>query len=777
MTAGYDLMEALDHLDPRDLDYLDWCKVGMALHEEGYPSQVWRDWSMRDPERFNERDFESKWRGFGHGAGEKAKGGTIVKMARDAGWSPARPERPHRALDWDSWIGGHDGDEPTIVDPAMVGEFDADVKPMYSAGHGRDELRAFIDALFEDSEYVGYVIDYTEKEDEHGNVKLVPGSRGIYGRTAGEIKSALSGGMENGIGTTNGESGAWIRFNPLDGSGVGNANVTAYRFALLESDDMPIGKFAGIVRKLNLPVAAMVDSGGKSLHAIVRIDADDERTYRERVETLYARCERNGIEVDRANKNASRLCRMPGVTRNGRRQFLAGLAQGAADWDEWDEWYQAETDDLPDAAELDVDPDGERPEVAPALIEGILRVRDKMLLAGPSKAGKSFALMELCGALSTGGEWFGYRCRRSRVLYINLELTRDSCRARFHDVYSAMGIGPSDARNTVTWDLKGKGKALSKLAQALVRRAVKNEVEVCIIDPIYKVMAGDENNAKDIGEFTNTLDRIAEDAGISVIYCHHHSKGYQGEKRSIDRASGSGVFGRDADAVVDMIELDPEDEVRTRYVNSKCCAMCREAVVDAGRGDEWEALGSDVESVGQRALDEASRLLDGKTWAELAERCSEVTSNRYGITAWRIESTLREFPKTAPVFAWFDWPLHVIDPGLKGSPEMGSQPNGRKRKEKEDDPDPEHHAEIVEGIVAAFDQCIADGVEPTTGNVYDRMADTEHVKVTLNKVREWVKPRKAWCPIKTSDEYASDGKSKVLVNKMDGVVEKDVDNL
>lgn len=762
MTQGYDLMDALDHLDPRDLDYLDWCKVGMALHEEGYPSQVWRDWSMRDPERFNERDFESKWRGFGHGAGEKAKGGTIVKMARDAGWSPARPERPHRALDWDSWIGGHDEDEPTIVDPAMVGEFDADVKPMYSAGHGHDELRAFISALFEDEDFVGYVIDYSRKEDEDGNVKLVPGSKGIYGRKAGEIKEALAAGMENGIGTTHDESGAWIRFNPLDGKGVGDANVEAYRFALLESDDMPVGKFAGIVRKLNLPVAAMVDSGGKSLHAIVHIDAEDSKTYRERIETLFARCERNGIEVDRANKNPARLCRMPGVTRNGRRQFLAGLASGAADWDEWDEWYQAETDELPDAAELDIDPDGERPESTPVLIEGVLHVRDKMLLAGPSKAGKSFALMELCGALATGGEWFGWKCNGARVMYVNLELTQTSCKTRFYDVFTTMGVGSPHIGNVVVWNLKGKGRALSKLAPALVRRAVKNDIGVVVIDPIYKVMAGDENNAKDIGEFTNTLDRIAEDAGISVIYCHHHSKGYQGEKRSIDRASGSGVFGRDADAIVDMIELNPDEAVRNQYVNRKQIAHCRKAVEPMGLdadGIPWDAR--QVTDV----TDALAGVLDGSTWATLKAECDEMYRERYRLTAWRIESTLREFPKAEPVYAWFDWPVHVMDMNLRGSPEMGSGSTPGKSGRSSDESRNEKRKRLInEGIEYAVRACEDDGVEPTRDNVRERMPKVDGKVVTKNQMKKWTTSESDEWSEWTLDttETDDDGRGKVV---------------
>lgn len=35
-------------------------------------------------------------------------------------------------------------------------------------------------------------------------------------------------------------SGAWIRFNPLDVKGVKNENVTEFKYALVESDELEI---------------------------------------------------------------------------------------------------------------------------------------------------------------------------------------------------------------------------------------------------------------------------------------------------------------------------------------------------------------------------------------------------------------------------------------------------------------------------------------------------------------------------------------------------------
>ena len=96
---------------------------------------------------------------------------------------------------------------------------------------------------------------------------------------------------------------------------------------------------------------------------------------------------------------------------------------------------------------------------------------------------------------------------------------------------------------------------MDQLAPSLIRRALKTRPIAVVIDPIYKVITGDENSADQMAAFCNQFDRVATELGCAVVYCHHHSKGSQGSKRSMDRVSGSGVFARDPDALLDMIEL------------------------------------------------------------------------------------------------------------------------------------------------------------------------------------------------------------------------------
>ena len=111
-------------------------------------------------------------------------------------------------------------------------------------------------------------------------------------------------------------------------------------------------------------------------------------------------------------------------------------------------------------------------------------------------------------------------------------------------------------------DLRGHAVPLNELVPKLVRRVKDQHLTAIVIDPIYKVIMGDENNASDMGAFCNQFDKICMETGCSVIYCHHHSKGAQGAKKAMDRASGSGVFARDPDAQLDMIELELSDDIK-----------------------------------------------------------------------------------------------------------------------------------------------------------------------------------------------------------------------
>ena len=643
-----DLLKILEYIDPSSCDYQEWLTVGMALKEEGYLASDWENWSLRDAARYHRGECAAKWNSF-NGTGSPVTGGSIVQLAKDRGLTFNSGE--FKELDWDSEINfeGEDmlvatGEGIPIAEPA---NFDP-VK----------EIVTYLETLFSADENVGYVTETWESDDK-GKRRYLP-TKGAWDRTAGELIGALHGcGGDIGavFGDYNPEAGAWIRFNPLDGKGVKNENVTDYRYALVESDSMPIEQQNAVIRELELPVAILVYSGGKSLHAIVRIDAPTYEEYRKRVDFLYKVCKDNGLDIDRQNRNPSRLSRMPGVTRNGRKQFIIDKNIGRESFTEWKNYIESINDDLPDEESLE-SVWNDLPELSPPLIDGVLRQGHKMLIAGPSKAGKSFALIELCIALAEGVKWLGFECAKGRVLYVNLELDRASCLHRFKDVYTAMDLPPKHLDRIDIWNLRGRTVPLDQLAPKLIRRANKKDYKAIIIDPIYKVITGDENSADQMARFCNQFDKICTELGTAVIYCHHHSKGYQGGKRSMDRASGSGVFARDPDALLDLTELEITEGLYTQQANKLTCDVAYEWLKRFGFEEE---LSQDERLTPSAITEFAKSKLPLKSLQLMNEETAAKKAGLAKRTAWRIEGTLREFPKFKPLNMWFEYPIHKAD--------------------------------------------------------------------------------------------------------------------
>jgi RecA-family ATPase len=76
---------------------------------------------------------------------------------------------------------------------------------------------------------------------------------------------------------------------------------------------LPVELQLALFARLPLPVAAVIGSGGRSVHAWVRVDARDADDYRATVAEMLGILARFG--VDGKNKNPSRLSRLPGARR------------------------------------------------------------------------------------------------------------------------------------------------------------------------------------------------------------------------------------------------------------------------------------------------------------------------------------------------------------------------------------------------------------------------------------------------------------------------------
>lgn len=418
-----------------------------------------------------------------------------------------------------------------------------------------DGFVRLLDACFQPDEFVAIAPAAESDEGE-----IVP-RRGVT-LTAGEWKSkvAAKGGIDKCFGT---KLGLFIRINPTCKGGAKNEDVTGFRHVLVEFDRDEAGKpipkdeqYHAVVAS-GMPVAALIDSGNKSLHAWIRVDAPDEKEYRRRVEIIWDWF--SGINLDKQNRNPSRLSRCPDgwrtVDGDVRRQCLLALEFGAESWTAWEAAHSGS--DLPPilpGQTFMADPESEPPQ----LVEGVLHQGAKMVLGGPSKARKSWSLIDLMLSVSTGFPWWGFPTKRGRALYLNFELPAFALQYRITRIAAAKGIDEFSGFDL--WNLRGHATDFSSLIPKILGRIRDTGYALILIDPIYKGLGSrNENDAGDIASLLNEVEQLAAKSGAAVVFGAHFSKGNQAGKDSIDRIGGSGVFARDPDVILTMTPHE-EDE-------------------------------------------------------------------------------------------------------------------------------------------------------------------------------------------------------------------------
>src|SRR5258708_19408124 len=79
------------------------------------------------------------------------------------------------------------------------------------------------------------------------------------------------------------KDGVWFLSNPVDGRSHFNPreetmsrrseeSITDFRHVVLESDCQPVEQWLRILVQIKLPIVSIASSGGKSLHALAKID-------------------------------------------------------------------------------------------------------------------------------------------------------------------------------------------------------------------------------------------------------------------------------------------------------------------------------------------------------------------------------------------------------------------------------------------------------------------------------------------------------------------------
>ena len=128
----------------------------------------------------------------------------------------------------------------------------------------------------------------------------------------------------------------------------------------------------------------------------------------------------------------------------------------------------------------------------------------------------------------------------------------------------------------------------------------------------------------------------------------------------MDRASGSGVFARDPDAMLDLIELEIDENIIHLQEQKTECATYIKYLKRFVSDIDDVASQDDLQSA-YRMRKIAEENLPKQSFIRAKEEYEEEIKNIFSRSGWRIEGTLREFPKFKPINCWFDYPVHKID--------------------------------------------------------------------------------------------------------------------
>ena len=538
--------EILPRLAPRRADdYADWLAVGMALFHAGAECRVWDSWS-RQSAKYKDGVCAQKWASFNSASGATLGLGSIVEWARADGFDPYAG----RAFDW--------GDIFDVQSGA------ADISALFN----NTDLIRYLQAVFKPSENVNYVVASYGRDG-----KFLPANNGDV-RKVSELISSLQKYAKDitfAIGDYDKNAGAWIRFNPVkDGTGGSkNADIAEYRHVLVESDTMDIDKQLEKIRRLRLPCAAIVNSGGKSVHAIVKIDAgDDLKLYKERVAFLFDYLEREKFPVDKACKNPARLSRMPGVQRGGRRQFLISTNEGCASWAEWEAEIKANDFDFTELSFKELFDTPKEDKSDNLLGNRFLTREGSWLIVAQSGVGKSVLAMQMAICFALGRDLWGLKpIKPLKVAIIQAENNKLDLVEPLQSICENLAISAEERRllNKNFSVFPNSSQCGKNFARLLERVAKTKSPDVVIIDPLLSYIGGDITKQETCSAFLrNTVHPIVQRYQMGLIIMHHTGKPKnKDEEQSGDALSYAGTGSSELTNYVraaSAIFRDKEDE-------------------------------------------------------------------------------------------------------------------------------------------------------------------------------------------------------------------------
>ena len=328
------------------------------------------------------------------------------------------------------------------------------------------------------------------------------------------------------------EQGAFACINPLvDSAGGRKANNVKLRHCLIEFDGGELVDQWELFCRSHLPITAVIYSGGKSLHAWVRVDAQTQEEYQQRTAAAFEWFKANSkrAELDEKTTDAPRLSRLAGALREGVRQDLLALEVGCKDWLEWEVWKK--NNELPEPADLremlafdpEKDPDN--------LVGNRWLCRGgSVLWVGESGVGKSVLTTQAALCWATGQPLFGVKpVRPLRSLIIQAENSFGDLAEGFRGILAAFPerrqLAMADALKSNLLFVSNSTWTGKEFVESCGRLIERHKPDLVWIDPLLSFMGCDPNSNSEVGRFLrNWINPVAETTGCAFMLIHHTGK-------------------------------------------------------------------------------------------------------------------------------------------------------------------------------------------------------------------------------------------------------------
>lgn len=186
------------------------------------------------------------------------------------------------------------------------------------------------------------------------------------------------------------------------------------------------------------------------------------------------------------------------------------------------------------------------------VIDFLFEKMDKMTLIAPSKSYKSWMLQQMAMCIATGTDFLGLEVPVARkVLLIQFEVKQKWQQERYSAFIRGSGLNKPELMENFHI-VNARGQRVTNMRKAIINKADQIQADVVIIDPLYSIIDGSENDAEVMNDLMMFFDTIMEEVGCALVYSHHDAKGKPGDRDTRDRGSGSNTGVRAVDTVMTL---------------------------------------------------------------------------------------------------------------------------------------------------------------------------------------------------------------------------------